>query len=149
MDALYHSCDCEEKVVSAQYDTSRFAHLHSTHTMKDSTGVCKCLFDIFCRECVWDAVSSVGYHPYFLRNVRGCMCSTGPFKFRWSRRYIHNSSYYHHQLFPLLSYVSVVVCLRCICLFERCTTSLASLYIHIWRCWFLKCLPDTFCRVSV
>ena len=63
------------------------------------------------------------------------MCSTGPFKFRWSRRYIHNSSYYHHQLFPLLSYVSVVVCLRCICLFERCTTPLASLYIHIWRFW--------------
>ena len=28
----------------------------------------------------------------------GCMCWTGPFKFRWSRGYIYNSSYYHNQI---------------------------------------------------
>ena len=28
----------------------------------------------------------------------GCMCWTGQFKCRWSRGYIYNSSYYHHQI---------------------------------------------------
>ena len=26
------------------------------------------------------------------------MCEINPFKFRWSRAYIHNSSYHHHQI---------------------------------------------------
>ena len=72
-----------------------------------------CLLDISCGECV---LSSLGYLPYFLRKMWGYMVCTGPSKFRWSRWYIHNSSYYHHQigsinLFPL-SYCSVDVCLR-------------------------------------
>ena len=27
-----------------------------------------------------------------------CICSTGPFQFRWSKGYIHSSCYYHHQI---------------------------------------------------
>ena len=27
-----------------------------------------------------------------------CMCSTGPFQFRWLKGYIYTSCYYHHQL---------------------------------------------------
>ena len=27
-----------------------------------------------------------------------CMCSTGPFQFRWLKGYIHSSCYYHHQI---------------------------------------------------
>ena len=54
---------------------------------------------------------------YFHYNVWGCMCSTGPFTYRWLKGYICSSCYYHHQigsihLFPLFSYFSVVVCLR-------------------------------------
>ena len=30
--------------------------------------------------------------------VMGCMCSIGPFQFRWLRGYIHSSCYYHHQI---------------------------------------------------
>ena len=46
----------------------------------------------------------------------GCMCSTGPFKYRWLRGYIYSSCYYHRKYppFPLFSCFSVVVCLRCL-----------------------------------
>ena len=30
--------------------------------------------------------------------IRGCVCSTGPFQFRWLKGYIHCSCYYHHQI---------------------------------------------------
>ena len=31
-------------------------------------------------------------------HIYGCMCWTGPFEFRWLKEYIHNPSYYHHQI---------------------------------------------------
>ena len=47
------------------------------------------------------------------------MCSSDPFQFRWLKGYIYSSCYYHNQigsmnLSHLLSYFSVVVCLRCL-----------------------------------
>ena len=56
---------------------------------------------------------------YLHCNIWGCKCSTGPFQHRWLKGYIYSSCYYHHQTgsihpFPLLSYFSVVVCLRCL-----------------------------------
>ena len=35
---------------------------------------------------------------YFHYNTWGCMCSTGPFQFRWLKGYIYSSCYYHHQI---------------------------------------------------
>ena len=35
---------------------------------------------------------------HFHRYLWGCMCSTGPFQFRWLTGYIHSSCYYHHQI---------------------------------------------------
>ena len=35
---------------------------------------------------------------YFHYNIWGCMCSTGPFKYRWLKGYIYSSCYYHHQI---------------------------------------------------
>ena len=35
---------------------------------------------------------------YFHYNIWGCICSTGPFKYRWLKRYIYSSCYYHHQI---------------------------------------------------
>ena len=35
---------------------------------------------------------------YFHYNIRGCMCSTGPLQYRWLKRYIYSSCYYHHQI---------------------------------------------------
>ena len=40
---------------------------------------------------------------YFHYDIWGCMCSTGPFKYRWlkgytSRGYTYSSCYYHHQI---------------------------------------------------
>ena len=30
--------------------------------------------------------------------IWGCMCSTGPFRYRWLKGYIYGSCYYHHQI---------------------------------------------------
>ena len=35
---------------------------------------------------------------YFHYNIWGCMCSTGPFMYRWLKWYIYSSCYYHHQI---------------------------------------------------
>ena len=56
---------------------------------------------------------------YFHYNMWGCMCSTGPFQYRWLKGFIYSSCYYHHQIGRIhlsycYSYFSVVVCLRCL-----------------------------------
>ena len=54
---------------------------------------------------------------YFHYNIWGSMCSTGPFQYRWLKRYIYSSCYYHHQIGSIHlshSYFSMVVCLRCL-----------------------------------
>ena len=35
---------------------------------------------------------------YFHYNIWGCMCSTGPFQYRWFIGYIYSSCYHHHQV---------------------------------------------------
>ena len=35
---------------------------------------------------------------YFHDNIWGCICSTGPFQYRWLKGYIYSSCYYHHQI---------------------------------------------------
>ena len=35
---------------------------------------------------------------YFHYNIWGCMCSTGPFQYRFLKGYIYSSCYYHHQI---------------------------------------------------
>ena len=51
-------------------------------------------------------------------NIWGCMCSTDPLQFRWLRRYIYISRYYHYQIGSILLSIviifSVAVCLRCL-----------------------------------
>ena len=49
-------------------------------------------------------------------NIWVCMCSTGPFQYRWLKRYIYSSCYYHHQIgsIHLFHCFSVAVCLRCL-----------------------------------
>ena len=43
---------------------------------------------------------------YFQYNIWGCMCSTGPFKYRWLKGLSYSSCYYHHQIgsihFPIV-----------------------------------------------
>ena len=35
---------------------------------------------------------------YIHYNIWGCMCSTGPFQYRWLKGYIYSSCYYYHQI---------------------------------------------------
>ena len=41
-------------------------------------------------------VLSITFHCHY--HIWACMCSTGPFQFRWLKGYIHSSCYYHHQI---------------------------------------------------
>ena len=101
-----------------------------------------------------------------LCSIWGCMCWTGPFEFRWLKGYIHNPSYYHHQignihlshcchifLGPCFNYLCSVywcsvygICKRSyrlwpagrVRLFADYTISLSSLCRLIWRHWTNK-----------
>ena len=35
---------------------------------------------------------------YFHYNLWGCMCSTGPFQYRWLKGHIYSTCHYHHQI---------------------------------------------------
>ena len=77
-------------------------------------------------------VISITFHCHY--NIWGCMCSTGPFQFRWLKGYICSSCYYHHQIgsinltprpYPLLSYFPWL-CAWDVC----CTIFCHLLHIH-------------------
>ena len=59
--------------------------------------ICKCLWSLSCGGVSnMLLVLSITFHCH---NYKwGCMCSTGPFQFRWLKLYIHRSCYYHHQI---------------------------------------------------
>ena len=59
--------------------------------------ICKCLCSLSCGGVSnMMLVLSITFHCHCC--IWGCMCSTGPFQFRWLKGYIHSSYYYHHQL---------------------------------------------------
>ena len=63
--------------------------------------------------------NTVFHYHHYSRLIWGCICSTGPFKYRWLKGYIYSSCYYHNQIGSIhLSHCfhifSVVVCLRCL-----------------------------------
>ena len=59
--------------------------------------ICKCLWSLSCGGVPnMLLVLSITFHFHWY--IWGCMCSTGPFQFRWLRGYIHSSCYYHHQI---------------------------------------------------
>ena len=59
--------------------------------------MCKSLWSLSCGGMPnMLLVLSITFH--FHVYIWGCMCSTGPFQFRWLRGYIHSSCYYHHQI---------------------------------------------------
>ena len=58
---------------------------------------CKCLWSFTCGGVSnMLLVLSTTFHCHY--NIWGCMCSTGPFQFRWLKGYIYSSCYYHHQI---------------------------------------------------
>ena len=59
--------------------------------------LCKCLWSLSCGGVPnMLLVLSIIFHFHWY--IWGCICSTGPFQFKWLRGYIHNSCYYHHQI---------------------------------------------------
>ena len=61
-------------------------------------------------------VQSITFYFHYI--IWGCMCSIGPFQFRWLKGYIYSSCCNHHQIGSNhLSHdfiFSVAVCLRCL-----------------------------------
>ena len=100
---------------------------------------------VYSVKTVYNVVSSLRYLTYFLRKMWGCMCWTGPFKFRWSRRYIQNSSYYLHQI----GSINISHCCHIfpwLCVWSCCTIICCWFHIYIWvRSRNCGCLVTWFC----
>ena len=100
---------------------------------------------VYCQECIWDEVIFLGYLQDFLRNMWGCLCRTGPLKFRWSRGYIYNTSYHHHQIGSInLSHCCHIF--PRLCAWGGCTIICCRFHICIyiysgtaWFCFFYYC----------
>ena len=58
--------------------------------------ICKCVWSLSCGVSNMMLVLSITFHCHY--DISGCICSTGPFQFRWLKGYIHSSCYYHHQI---------------------------------------------------
>ena len=71
----------------------------TTHRHWIHINVCR----VFCGGVVnMPLVRSITF--YFHYNIWGCMCSTGPFQYRWLKGYIYSSCYYHHHLIVIISF---------------------------------------------
>ena len=83
---------------------------------------------IMSRVCLrWDK----SFRLPFL-HIYSCMCWTGPFEFRWLKEYIHNPSYYHHQI----GNIHISHCCHIfpwLCVWDGCTIIFCHLlHIYIW-----------------
>ena len=80
--------------------------------------------------------------------IWSCVCSSGPFQFRWLRGYIHSSCYYHHQIGSInLTHYHIFpwLCARDVCyiifchllhMHSRKTGTLFSLFLC--RLWWVQ-----------
>ena len=58
--------------------------------------ICKCVWSLSCGGVSnMMLILLITLHCHY---TWGCMCSTGPFQFRWLKGYIYNSCYNHHQI---------------------------------------------------
>ena len=92
---------------------------------------------------------------YFHYNIWGCMCSTGPFQYRWLKGYIYSSCYHHHQIGSIhLSHCYHIF--PWLCVWDVCYLIICYLlHIHSGKpgiCFHYYCavydewkLSDTFC----
>ena len=59
--------------------------------------ICKCLWSLSC-GVVSNMLLFLSIYFHCHHHIWGCMCSTGPFQFRWLKWYIHSSCCYYHQV---------------------------------------------------
>ena len=71
---------------------------------------------------------------YFHYNIWGCMCSSGPFQYRWLKRYFYSSCYYDHQIGSIhLSHCFHIF--PWLCAWDVCHIIFCHLfYIHLQLC---------------
>ena len=70
---------------------------------------------------------------YFHYNIWGCMCSTGPFQYRWLKCYIYRSCYYHREIGSIhrshCYHIFSWLCVWDVCYIIFCY----YLHIHSWK----------------
>ena len=104
---MYYGIQCILYTKLVNYDKT--AHRRGTH---------KCVWSLSCGGVSnMLLVLSIAFHCRYY--VWGCLCSTGPFQFRWLEGYICSLCYYHHQIGSMnfthcYNIFSVVVCLGCL-----------------------------------
>ena len=65
-----------------------------------------------------------------LMYIWGCMCSTGPFQFRWLRGCIHSSCYYHHQIGSIRTHYHIFPWL---CAWDVCYIIFCHFFAYTFR----------------
>ena len=77
-----------------------FTAFHYHHFARLLTGIEYIYINVCTVSCrgVFNMLLVLSITFYFHYNIWGCMCSTGPFQYRWLKAYIYNSCYYHHQI---------------------------------------------------
>ena len=103
-----------------------------------------------CRVSCWGVVNILlvlSIISYFHYNIWACMCSTGPFQYRWLKGFICSSCHYHHQIgsihlshcyynFPWLCVWDVCYIIFCYLLHiysEKTGNLFLSLLCSLWR----------------
>ena len=86
---------------------------------------------------------------YFHYNIWSCMCSTGPFKYRWLKGYIYSSCYYRHQIgsihlshcfhiFPWLCASDVCYIIFCHLLYIHSRKNREFVFIVLCSLWWVQ-----------
>ena len=87
---------------------------------------CKCLWSLSC-ACVPNVLLVLSINFHFHWYIWGCICSTGPFQFRWLWGYIHSSCYHHHQIGSIkLTHYHIF---RWLCAWDACYI----IFCHLWH----------------
>ena len=84
------------KVVFCFKHFTAFHYHHHTRPLMGIDRICK-----FCRVSCGGVINMVlilSITFYFHYKIWGCLCSTGPFQYRWLKRYVYSSCYYHHHI---------------------------------------------------
>ena len=75
-------------------------------------------------------VPSFRFFQHLENMIASCICWTGPFEFRWLKEYIHNPSYYRHQIGSIhLSHCCHIF--PWLCVWDGCTIIFCHL-LHIY-----------------
>ena len=113
------------KVIFCFRHFTAFHYHHCARLLTGTAGIHIIVCRVSCGVVVFNMLLFLSITFYFSYNIWGCMCSTGPFQYRWLKGYIYSSCYHHHQIFP--TFPTVIIFFRD-CVPEMFVTSYSVTY---------------------